>query len=61
MVTTLFLLVLFGWVFVSFGYKFKASYYKNPTDLKKGASLACFFVAIVLFLISISICLSLLL
>lgn len=60
MITTATLLDLFGWIFVSFEYIFKASYDKNPTDFKEGASLACFFVAIALFLISIFICLSLL-
>lgn len=60
MITTTILLDLFGWILVSFGYIFKDSYGKNPTDFKKGASLACFFVAIALFLISISICLTLL-
>lgn len=60
MATTAVLLDLFGWIFASFGYIFKASYDKNPTDFKEGASFTCFFVAIALFLISISICLSLL-
>lgn len=60
MVTTATLLDLFGWIFVSFGYIFKASYDKNPTDFKEGASFTCFFVAIALFVISIAICITML-
>ena len=60
MITTAILLDVFGWILVILGYIFQASYDKNPTDFKKGASLACFFVSLALFLISIFICLSLL-
>ena len=55
-----FALNILGWVFDIFGWVLKFSYDKYPMDIKVNLAIFCFIVALIMFIASIIICLTML-
>jgi len=53
MATLSLVITIVGWIFLILGWVMKLSYNRKKDELKMGVSIACFFMSIVLFLISI--------